>query len=149
MGGSSIPVFAPADGKLVKISYKVRTDLPPSMSKPDYDLVFQADCHTTFVINHITDPRPDIEGTKPIAEPIQLKPGSGVNDKDTIPISEIMVKAGEQIGTTTGTPAARNFDFGVFTDNEAICPYEKFNEPIRYSWLGLFRGVSCQVSGHI
>lgn len=147
--GSRIPIFAPADGTLIKITYKVRTDLPSSMSEPDYDLAFQADCHTTYVINHITDPREDIAAVKPISEPIKLQPGSGVNDNDTKPTQAIQVKAGEQIGTTAGTPAAHNFDFGMFVDNQATCPYEKFSEPIRSSWLGLFGSASCIVSGHL
>lgn len=144
-----IPIFAPANGTLIKITYKVRTDLPSSMSKPDYDLAFQADCHTTYVINHITDPRADIAGVKPISEPIKLQPGSGVNDSDTLPTKTVTVQAGEQIGTTTGTPVANNFDFGIFVDNNATCPYEKFAEPIRSSWLALFGSSSCSVSGHL
>lgn len=49
---------------------------------------------------------------------------------------------------------AHNFDFGIFVDQEATCPYEKFNEPIRTAWLVLLgdttkpiKGTVCEVNG--
>lgn len=150
-----VPVFAPADGTLIHINYKTRVDLPPGMSKPDYDLLFLVDCKTMYRLNHITDPNPEIAALKPIAEPLQLGKGHAApSDKDTTPKVNIIVKAGQQIGTTTGTPAAQNFDFGLFIDQVSVCPYEKFNEPIRSAWLTLLgdttkpiKGTPCEVSG--
>lgn len=149
-----VPIFAPADGVLVQIFYKTRSDLSSDLSKPDYDLVFFVDCHTMYRINHITDPIEEIASQKPISQPLELKPGSGFNDRDTMPKQHIMVKAGQQIGTTTGTPAAHNFDFGVFIDKQAVCPYDQFIQPIRSEFLSLLgntsypiAGTACDVSG--
>ena len=148
--GKRVPVFAPADGTLIKISYKTRVDVGPGMSSPDYDLTFLVDCHTMYRINHITDPNPEIAALKPNIEPLQLGKGlAAPSDEDTKPSKNIMVKAGEQIGTTAGTPAAHNWDFGVFVDQVSTCPYEKFNEPIRSAWLALFKGISCEVNGNL
>ena len=151
-----VPVYAPADGTLIKISYKNRVDLPPGMSTPDYDLTFLVDCHTMYRFNHITDPNPEIAALKPIAVPLQIGKGyPAPSDKDTNPKSNIMVKVGQQIGTTTGTPAAHNWDFGLFIDQVSTCPYEKFNEPIRSAWLALLgditkpiKGTACEVNGN-
>lgn len=148
-GSQRIPIFAPADGTLIKISYKTRVDIDPNMSFPDYDLTFLVDCHTMYRINHITDPSPEIAALKPNVKPLAL----GVNrpapsDEATKPKQYIKVKAGQQIGTTTGTPSAHNWDFGIFVDAQATCPYEKFNEPIRSSWLALIKGAACSSSGH-
>ena len=145
-----VPVFAPADGTLIKISYKTRVDVGPGMSSPDYDLTFLVDCHTMYRINHITDPNPEIAALKPNAEPLQLGKGlAAPSEQDTKPSKNIMVKAGDQIGTTTGTPAAHNWDFGVFIDQTSTCPYEKYSEPLRTNWLALFKGVACEVNGNL
>lgn len=156
--GQRVPVFAPADGTLVKISYKTRADVAPGMSTPDYDLVFLVDCHTLYRINHITDPTSEIANLKPIREPLQIGNGyPAPSEAQTTPIKYSMVKAGQQIGTTVGTPAAHNWDFGIFVDHMAVCPYEQFPEPIRSAWLALFGNakidmkpmadVMCDVSG--
>ncbi len=143
----SIPVFAPADGVLVQIFYKTRADLSSDLSKPDYDLVFFVDCHTMYRINHITDPIDEITSQKPISEPLELKPGSGFDDRDARPKNNIYVKAGQQIGTTTGTPSAHNFDFGIFVDKQAVCPYDQFVQPIRSEFLSLLGNTSSPISG--
>ena len=144
-----VPVFAPADGTLILISYKTRVDLDPGMSSPDYDLTFLVDCHTMYRINHITDPNPEIAALKPISGPQKLGKGlPAPRDEDIKPKKNIMVKTGDQIGTTTGTPAAHNWDFGVFVDQASSCPYEKFGEPLRSAWLALFKGTACEVSGN-
>lgn len=155
------PVFAPADGTLIKISYKTRIDLSPGLSSmPDYDLTFLVDCHTMYRVNHITNPNPEIAALRPNAEPLQLGKGlPAPSDADTQPKTNIMVKAGQQIGTTTGTPNAHNWDFGVFIDQASTCPYKQFNEPPQSAWLALLGdaikdptkpipGTTCDVNGN-
>lgn len=150
-----IPVYAPADGTLIKIEYKNRADLPPSMSMPDYDLTFLVDCRTMYSINHITDPIPELSELKVGSEPQQVVPGHPAPSEMSKPKANLTVKAGQQLGTTTGTPAAHNWDFGLFVDNMAKCPYEEFAEPIRAAWLALMGdstkpipGTKCEVSGN-
>lgn len=146
-GNQSVPIYAPANGTLVQIEYKTRIDLGPRMSSPDYDLVFLVDCNTFYRINHITAPSSEITNQAPVSKPIELKIGSGINDNDVRPKENITVKAGEQIGTTTGTPTAHNFDFGIFVNQMATCPYDKFSDPIKSSFLSLFQG-NCNPTGN-
>ncbi|MDO8592081.1 MAG: hypothetical protein Q7R60_04180 [bacterium] len=149
-----IPVYAPADGTLIKIEYKNRADLPPSMSLPDYDVTFLVDCQMMYSINHITDPIPELSELKVGSEPQQVITGQPAPSEMSKPKANLKVKAGQQLGTTVGTPSAHNWDFGVFIDNEAACPYEQFDEPIRSAWLALMgdnekpiAGTKCEVSG--
>jgi hypothetical protein len=159
-GNQRVPIYAPADGTLIKIRYKNRADLPPTMSMPDYDLLFLVDCKTIYRLNHISDPKEEIASLKQNSEPYQL--GTGINppsDEQEAPKENIQVHAGDLLGTTTGTPAAHNFDFGIFVDNQAVCPYEKFGEPLRTQWLALFGNAKvspkpdnitkCEVSGKL
>lgn len=145
-----IPVYAPADGTLIRIFYKI------SETRGDYDLVFLVDCHTTYRINHITDPNPNIAALTPITEPMPIGPNGIIgltNDKIT-PKENIRVKAGEQLGTTTGTEQAHNWDFSVYIDRQSVCPFEQYSEPLRSAWLAklgdknqLVAGLKCEVSG--
>lgn len=155
----SIPVYAPADGALVKIAYKTRVDVPAGMSAADYDLAFLVDCKTMYSLTHITAPSADIAAVSPVTEPVKITKGTPIDEQSAKPKSNVIVKAGQQIGTTTGTPTAHNWDFGVFIDQAATCPYDRFTEPIRSSWLALLgnaaidptkpiAGTSCEVSGN-
>lgn len=147
-GDNEIPVFAPSNGTLVKIAYKNRIDIGPEMSKPDYDLTFLVDCKTIYQINHVTNPVLDIVALKPNNNPYQIKPGLPLDDKETKPLKNIAVKAGQKLGTTSGSPNAHNFDFGVFINGVAVCPFEKFDDNFRSSWLALFKEGECEVSGN-
>lgn len=146
-GGKEVPVFAPADGVLVKITYKTRVGVDAGMLSPDYDLTFLSDCQTLYQINHITNPIPGIAALRPNEQPHKLTKGSPISEQDTLPKQNITIRAGTQLGTTTGTPNAHNFDFGIFVDRSAVCPYSKFEELLRSEWLALFRGNTCEVSG--
>ncbi len=149
-----IPIIAPADGTLIYIEYKTREDLGPILGGADYDLAFAADCNIIYRINHITNPSDTIRALSSLKEPAKLGPGKPPNQQDTIPIKEFKVKAGDQLGTTTGTPTAHNWDFVVFVNGQAICPYNLLSEPQRSIWLNLLStsdkpspGAPCDVSG--
>lgn len=147
-GDNEVPIFAPSDGTLVKIAYKNRVDVGPGMSKPDYDLTFLVDCQTIYQINHVTNPVPDIVALKPNNDPYQIKPGLPLGENDTKPLKNIAVKAGQKLGTTSGSPNAHNFDFGLFINGAAVCPFERFDSTLRSKWLDLFGGNKCEVSGN-
>lgn len=147
-GDNEVPIFAPSDGTLVKIAYKNRIDVGPGMSQPDYDLTFLVDCQTIYQINHVTNPVPDIVALKPNADPYQIKPGIALGEKETKPLKNIVVKAGQKLGSTSDSPNAHNFDFGLFINGVAVCPFERFDGALRSSWLALFRTGKCEVSGN-
>lgn len=150
-----IPVYAPADGRLITIYYKNRSDLPSSLSKPDYDVVFLVDCKTAYQINHITKPISELAQQAPVSQPIELTPGHPATTEQITPKSNLLVKAGQSLGTTTGTVAAHNWDFGVFVNNNAVCPYSVYEDPLKSAWLKMFGpdgggspdGTDCQASG--
>lgn len=149
-----IPVYAPASSTLIRIFYKKRLDEPAS-TKPDYDMVFTVDCHTTYRLNHISDPNSDIVALTPITEPMQIG-SSGIIDlteAKITPKQHFTIEAGQQIGTTTGTSEAQNWDFSVYINNAAVCPYEQYAEPIRAQWLallgdknGIIPNTKCDIS---
>lgn len=149
-----IPIIAPANGTLIYIEYKTRADLGPSLGGADYDLEFAVDCKTIYRINHITNPSDAIRALSRLKEPAKLGPGIPPNEQDTIPTQEFMVKAGDQLGTTTGTPTAHNWDFAVYVDRQASCPYNLLPRTQRLMWLNLLSptnnpipGTPCNVSG--
>lgn len=136
--GLSVPVYAPADGTLITISYKHRTDLTAAEAIPDYDLSFMVSCDTVYRINHITDPIQAIAALRPQDQPLVT---GGPNN---VPLTaaqikpknyNYIVKAGQLIGTTTGTAGASNWDFGLFINQKATCPYTHFIEPIQSQWM--------------
>jgi hypothetical protein len=140
-----VDIFAPADGKLFKIRHKV-FELGDQKGD-DYDIFFQVDCGTVYRFNHITDPRADIKATYPAGA---LASGDYANGGLDIPERvkpkvEITVKAGEKLGSTSGTPVAKNFDFAVGVAKEApksgepiaVCPFNVFSEPNKTTLLNL------------
>lgn len=99
-----VPVYAPVDAELVNGVYK------SARGATDYDLHFQVSCEIWFLINHVTEPVEKIKVLFPEIPQTDTKIG--------LPFSvTIKIKAGELLGYTTGTPLARNFDFGVFDLN--------------------------------
>lgn len=151
-----VPIIAPADGTLIFIEYKTRTDLGPNMSSPDYDIAFAADCNTIYRINHITNLSKAIKALSPLNEPAQITPGNPISEQDSTPLEEYMVQAGDILGTTTGTPTAHNWDFVVFIQGQATCPYDILPSSQRSEWLSLLgpsnspvKGTACTVSGSI
>ena len=131
-----VPVYAPIDSELVNGVYK------NARGALDYDLHFQVSCEIWYLINHVTEPVEKIKDAFPSTPQTDTKTSPPFQNS-------ISVKAGELIGYTTGTPNARNFDFGVFDlshvnpglpaddgseygkEKNFICPFDVLPQDIR------------------
>jgi hypothetical protein len=128
-------IYAPASGKLYMIRHKVFVE--NGKNGNDYDLFFAVDCKTVYRFNHISNPRDDIKATYPAGDlPSGDYANGGLDIPERVkPKSAIVVKAGESLGFTVGTPTAHNFDFAVGigaskeADKLAVCPFDAFSEP--------------------
>src|SRR3989344_481251 len=145
-----VPVIAPADGTLVYAAYKNRADLGPKLSAPDYDFEFQINAVSKYRINHVTKPIPALLAAVPVSKPVSTAPGKPLTKAQTSPIKAVAVKAGQRIGTTTGTPGEHNWDFALFVNNTATCPFTHLPKNIQTTWLGLLgkdrkviKGTAC------
>lgn len=141
----SVTIYAPADGVLYKIRHKVFVD--QGKNGNDYDIFFQVDCGTVYRFNHITDPRADIKATYPaggLASGDYANGGLDIPER-VKPLTTLKVKAGESLGTTSGTPVAHDFDFAVGIAAEApkpgepmsVCPFSVFSEPNKTTLMNL------------
>lgn len=149
-----VPVIAPADGTLVYIAYKDRSDLGPKLSSPDYDVEFQINTTAKYRINHITKPIAALTAAAATSKPVATGPGKPLTAAQTKPKTAVKVKAGQTLGTTTGTPGEHNWDFTVFISNQAVCPFTQLPASLQTTWLGLLgkdrkivKGTACAVSG--
>lgn len=131
-----VPIYAPVDSELVNGVYK------DARGAIDYDLHFQVSCEIWYLINHVTEPVDKVK---------DLFPEIPQTDTRTNPPfkNPVKFKAGELIGYSTGTPLARNFDFGVFDLNHVnaglpadegsnygkeinfICPFDVLPDSVR------------------
>ena len=152
--GRRAPLFAPADGVLVRIRHKAAN--LPDFPSDDYDLFFLVACDpdnpvardTLVCFNHVTDPRPDIKSAYafgPLPAP-SFNPFEEHEERQ-VPTTNIQVRAGELLGTTTGTPFAHNFDFMISVNNVATCPFVVLSEPYRSTLLGLLGPLSASPGG--
>lgn len=134
--GAKVPVFAPVDSELVGGVYK------DARGALDYGLHFQVSCEIWYLINHVTEPVKKIRNVFPKVPQTDTKDGPRIRPP-------MVVKAGELIGYTTGTPKAKNFDFGVFDLNHGnpglpadggsiygkeknfICPFDRLPDAIK------------------
>lgn len=142
--GELIDIFAPADGVLVRIRHKVEN--LPDFASDDFDLFFLVACDpdqpalrdTIVRFNHITDPRPDIKAAYAFGElgAPTFNPYDQHEERQ-VPLTNIAVKAGDYIGSTSGTPFARNFDFMIAIDQVSVCPFSVLEEPHRSMLLNL------------
>ena len=149
-----ITVLAPADGTLVYAAYKDRSDLGPKLSAPDYDFEFQINSTSKYRINHISKPIAALAAAVPVTKPVATGPGKPLTNAQTKPKTAVKVKAGQTLGTTTGTPGEHNWDFTLFVNNQAVCPYTYMPKNLQATWLGLLgkdrkiiKGTACSVSG--
>ena len=142
--GELIDIFAPADGVLVRIRHKAEN--LPDFASDDFDLFFLIACDpdqpamrdTVVRFNHITNPRPDIKAAYAFGElgAPTFNPFDEHEDRQ-VPLTNIAVKAGDYIGSTSGTPFARNFDFLIGIDQIPVCPFSVLEEPHRTMLMNL------------
>ncbi|MFT7266258.1 MAG: hypothetical protein ACI9A2_004348 [Halioglobus sp.] len=133
-----IDIFAPTDGVLVRIAYK--TETLPDFASDDFDLFFlvagdrdQLAMRDTIVrFNHITNPRPDTKAAYEFGE-LGAPTFNPFNEHEErqVPLTNIAVKTGDYIGSTSSTLLARNFDFMITIDQVSVCPFSVLEEPHR------------------
>jgi hypothetical protein len=137
--GAEVPIYAPADGVLVRIRHKPFVE--GVFESDDFDLFFLVDCTTLVRFNHITSPRDDIRATYQFGdEPSVVFNADGTYteyDDRQQPSENIYVEAGELLGHTSGTPQANDFDFSIAVDNATVCPFSVFEEPVKTELLSM------------
>lgn len=129
---NAVPVYAPHDATL-------DTGVLYDDGNPGgvYGLTFKATCEVKFRFGHITDVIDEI------AAVLNQTPNN--NSYDVQPTGTVTVRAGQQIGSTTGTTVAHSWDFGAynsttsnrFADNPnwssswvyttAVCPWTYYS----------------------
>lgn len=136
--GSRVPIYAPAPLLLVRLRPKDGFDIGSTREAGDWDLTFLASCDVQVRINHITEPSDEIRSAYGFGdEPATywLESGEQVNDEEKMdPVVEVRLEPGDLIGYTQGTQAS-NFDFVVGVNNNSVCPWEVFEEPVRSELL--------------
>ncbi len=134
---TEVPVYAPTDMDLINVTF----------DGTDYQPMFRASCEVVIRFGHITNPIPAIR---------DLATNQGISMFEGQPPTLLQVSAGELIGTTSGTPQAKSFDFGVyhserpltFLNNDrfhpvetfryASCPYDYYGATLRNQMYDLF-----------
>jgi hypothetical protein len=137
-----INIYAPADGVLIRVRHKARN--LPEFDSDDYDLFLLVACDptrpdkTTIVrFNHITEPRPDIKAAfafGALGAPV-FTPVFNEHEERQVPVTNIVVRAGDYLGRTSGTPVAHDFDFMIAVDDVSVCPFSVLAEPARTQLL--------------
>jgi hypothetical protein len=143
--GSRINIYAPADGVLVRLRHKTAN---AQFNSDDFDLFLLVACDpsqpvsrdTLVRFNHITHPRDDIRaayaaGSLP-SQDLTVDPPIEYEDRQ-VPLSNIAVKAGDLLGSTSGTPTGNNFDFMIAINNATVCPFTPLAEPHRATLLAM------------
>ncbi|HEY0963139.1 MAG TPA: hypothetical protein VGE69_12370 [Pseudomonadales bacterium] len=139
-----IDIFAPADGVLIRLRHKARN--LPDFDSDDYDLFLLVACdpqrpdRTAIVrFNHITEPRADIKAAFAFGDlgaPV-FQPVFSEHEERQVPLVNIVVRAGEWLGRTSGTPVAHDFDFMIAIDDVSVCPFAVLDEPHRSQLLAM------------
>lgn len=137
-----LPIYAPVDGELFRIRHKTANAMFPS---DDYDLFFRGDCGVVVRFNHITAPRADLKATYPAGDqPSGAYVNGGLDYPERVePRQHIRVRAGEPLGATTGTPGAHDWDYSVYVNGVAVCPFDPYDEPL----ASRFRALLAPLNG--
>ncbi|MBI4167876.1 MAG: hypothetical protein HY515_02870 [Candidatus Aenigmarchaeota archaeon] len=139
-----VPFYLPVDGKLVAgTKYTEGGEL-------NYLFFFDVSCEVEIKFDHIKEP------IKLIGDMFPNPPK--VEDTRTDYLPKTQFKAGDLIGYTTGTPQAKNWDFGVYNkdklnhlngkqgyeelDWRAGCPYDYFPSDKKNFYYSLFVSVT-------
>lgn len=127
-GGVNAPVYAPIAMSLDAVAYMIEEGVP------QYLLIFRIKntCEMLIKFDHVLEP---VEAIKKVSPAVPKE-----NDSHTVPAAEkISFAAGELVARTTGTPNAKNWDFGVYDlskegvlaeqaaygiNRYAVCPFD-------------------------
>lgn len=152
--GDKINIYAPADGVLIRIRHKAKN--LPEFDSNDYDLFFLASCdpaipdkNVVIRFNHITDPRPDLLAAFGYGDQgaPSFKPVFEEREDLQVPVENIVVRAGDWLGATSGTPVARDFDFQIAIDDVTVCPFSVLAEPHRTQLLNMLGPITASPFG--
>ena len=152
--GETINIFAPADGVFIRIRHKARN--LPDFDSDDYDLLFlvacdpaQPDKQAIVRFNHITNPRADFKAAYAFGElgAPSFAPVFEEHEERQVPTTNIVVRAGDYLGATSGTPLAHDFDFMISVNNITVCPFSVLAEPYRTQLLNLLGPKSASPNG--
>ncbi len=135
-----VPVYIPTDAKLAAGSKYTEN------GEINYLLFFDVSCEVELKFDHLEELVPVIGDMFP--NPPKT------DDTRTEYLTAVEFKAGDLIGYTTGTPAAKNWDFGVYNkakpnhlngkegyaelDMRADCPYDYFTADKKQFYYNLF-----------
>ena len=139
--GSAVPLYAPADMTLTHGTWVGASN--------DYGLIFQVNARYRLILGHVTSPRADIVAAISMADP------SSRHEEVSPPIT---IRAGELIGTSSGTAAVNGIDFGLYDfaadvqsanltryqaeefwqKQHGVCPFGYFSDALRPGYEALF-----------
>lgn len=147
------PLYSPTDMILETIVYARRGGLT---TPGEYGLYFRLSCDVTLLFDHIDKVSDKIRALSP-KEP----ENTSRTDKGTSP--HVLIKKGELLGYSNGTPLARTFDF-LITDRSkpaihinpkrweweqaifAQCPYDYFSDELKKKYYAKI-GEIAELSG--
>ena len=151
-----VPVYAPVDSKLTRITFYAETgqnEMGQQVDVEQYSLRFEVSCEVSYGYDHILNLAENIAAIAPTV------PANST--RDTALRTSLFVRAGDLIGSTTGTAAAHNWDFvfnnsskrNEFVNQEryeftgdlnglvtADCPYDYYGEKMRGELYALLIG---------
>lgn len=139
--GGKVPLYAPADAQLIGGAHYSEQGIN------QYTLLFRVSCEVEFILDHFLEPIETIRSAFPATPKIE--------DTRTDFVAPVFFKAGDLLGYTSGTPAAHNWDFGVYNsakpdpdaaaydgatdkDRRANCPYDYFAPEKQNTYRTLF-----------
>ncbi len=139
-----VPVYAPINSTLKKITYANRT-LRDQMVRPEYRLDFQVSCEVTYVFDHLAAVADKFKSIAPATPTDKTSAGNSVS---------IPVTAGELVGYTDRNFINGNWDFMVLNSahNETfinpsrwssdhskygVCPYDYYTEDLKREYYSL------------
>ncbi len=140
--GEKVPVYNPMDAVLETIVWADR-----GSGQPEYGFYFRASCEVIYLLDHVEEISDDLKDLRPEkpASSTATQFGSQPN---------VLLKAGQLLGYTDGTPQARTFDFLLINKNKptfhinparwkweqavyADCPYEYYEESMKKQYFDL------------
>lgn len=151
--GMEAPIYSPTDAVLENIIYARRggPDTPG-----EYGLLFRVSCEVTILFDHIDKVSDKIKEFSP-KEPANTSRTAGGNSLN------VLIKQGELLGYSDGTPQARTFDFLVINKAKptthinpkrwqweqavfAQCPYDYFSKELKDKYYAKIGAVT-EMSG--
>lgn len=135
---ATIPIYAPAPMLLVKMRLKDGFSQQRTRESGDWDLTFLVSCDLQIRINHVTEPDARILAAYGFGDSpgtYWTETGEMVEDESMmVPTAPVVLEAGDLVGYTQGTESS-NFDFVIGIDDNSVCPWEQFSEPVRTELL--------------